>query len=50
MIKQTPATPAKETTPKRSAWTKPQLDCIPAQSAELGANPISPEGAFGTGS
>jgi hypothetical protein len=50
MINQTPASPAKETSPKRTAWTKPQLDCIPAHSAELGANPISPEGAFGTGS
>jgi len=50
MNDKTQAIPAKPEAAKRAVWTRPQLDCIPAQSAELGANPINPEGAFGTGS
>jgi hypothetical protein len=36
--------------PQRREWVTPELSCIPANTAEVGANPISPEGAFGTGS
>ena len=35
---------------QRREWVTPELACIPANTAEVGANPISPEGAFGTGS
>lgn len=45
----TPGNPPKTSAAKR-AWTKPELSCIPAKTAEIGANPINPEGAFGTGS
>lgn len=46
----TQANPPKTSAAKRRAWTTPELSCIPARTAEVGANPISPEGAFGTGS
>jgi hypothetical protein len=45
-----PETPAAAAAPQRREWVTPELSCIPANSAEVGANPISPEGAFGTGS
>ena len=35
---------------QRREWVTPELACIPANTAQVGANPISPEGAFGTGS
>ncbi|MFZ4688396.1 MAG: hypothetical protein ACOYLS_04075 [Polymorphobacter sp.] len=43
-------TSPKATEPTRREWVTPELACIPANTAEVGANPISPEGAFGTGS
>jgi len=50
MNDKTHSTPSREVPIKRSAWTKPELTCIAANTAESGANPVSPEGAFGTGS
>lgn len=43
----TPSTPVVQLRRER---VTPELACIPANTAEIGANPISPEGAFGTGS
>jgi hypothetical protein len=34
----------------RAAWTRPELMVIRSADAELGANPIIPEGAFAFGS
>lgn len=34
----------------KQAWVKPEVTRISAGEAEFGANPIVPEGAFGTGS
>lgn len=34
----------------RAAWTRPELMVIRNSDAELGANPIIPEGAFAFGS
>jgi hypothetical protein len=45
-----PQNPATAPAPQRREWVTPELSCIPANTAEVGANPISPEGAFGTGS
>lgn len=45
-----PQNPATAPAPQRREWVTPELACIPAKTAEVGANPISPEGAFGTGS
>jgi hypothetical protein len=42
--------PSTTAEPQRREWITPELSCIPANTAEVGANPISPEGAFGTGS
>jgi hypothetical protein len=42
--------PSTAAAPQRREWITPELSCIPANTAEVGANPISPEGAFGTGS
>ena len=38
-----------EAAPRRT-WSRPKLSRIRAGEAELGANPIKPEGAFATGS
>ena len=46
----TPNNPPTTSAAARRPWTKPELSCIPAKTAELGANPINPEGAFGQGS
>ena len=34
----------------RQPWVRPELTVINASDAQSGANPIQPEGAFGTGS
>lgn len=36
--------------PPKRTWVRPELARIRAADAEAGANPISPEGAFATGS